>query len=39
MMSIIKDNGQHISSYSITQQQFKDIRDKDVWVLPNPPFN
>lgn len=39
MMSIIKDDGLHITSYTITRQQFDDIRNNEFWVLRKQPFN
>lgn len=39
MMSIIKDNGQHVSTYLITQQQLRNIMNDGFWVLQTRPFS
>ena len=38
-LSIIKDNGKHISSYSIKENKLKKIIADGFWVLPNKKFN
>ena len=39
MMTMIKDNGVHSTTYPVTQTQLKKIIKNDFWVLPNRPFN
>ena len=39
MMTIIKDNGQHVSSFPISLTQFNQLVSQDYWVLPGQPFN
>lgn len=38
-LSIIKDNGKHISSYSVTGKKLKKIIANDFWVLTDKKFN
>jgi archaellum biogenesis protein FlaJ (TadC family) len=38
-LSIIKDNGKHTSSYSITGKKLKKIVANDFWVLTDKKFN